>query len=371
MKPLEGKTVLITGANGFIAGRLSERLVLEEGARVRVLLRNWSNASWITRLDASFFIGDVSRQETLREAVQDCEVVFHCASGGTTYGEYMETNFVGTRNLLSECQQQKVGRFVYLSSVTVHGCHLPSKLEPSTPFVRTGRGYSDSKVATEEMLNQVREQTGFPIVIIRPTFVWGPRANQFTVGFLNAIHEGRMRLIDGGSHACNAVYIDNLVDLLLRCGWHNNAIGNTFFSTDGGNYSWAEFLNGYAQRIKRKSLASLSSKSLITRYASKSIAWTEFVMDRYKGNSAPFWKRLIRRSARETNNWLRKQGVPDPWYLGLMSSRSAISLENNRTLLAYEPRISFLEAMNQTEAWFIDQLGVRFGLSDAFGNRLA
>ncbi len=370
MSPLAGKTVLVTGSNSFIAGRLAERLSIEEGATVRVLIRNWTNAAWISRLNVNFTFGDLLFPETLKDAITGCDIVFHCASGGDTYSEYMATNVTGTKNLLVECQRQNVNRLVYLSSVTVHGCHFPEKLEPSSPFVRTRRGYSDSKIAAEELLSEFGKETGFPIVVIRPTFVWGPRANQFTIGFLNSIQEGKLRLIDGGEHVCNAVYVDNLVDLILRCGWHSNAPRNTFFSTDGGGYTWSQLLNGYAQILKKPSLSSISSVNLSTRIASRAIEWTDSVMDRMKGNPAPLWQKIVRRLSRNTNIWIRKRGFPDPWYLGLMSSRSVISLDNSKILLSYQPRIPFSQALSQTRSWVVDQLGVQLLLTDAFGTPL-
>ncbi|MGI9287253.1 MAG: NAD-dependent epimerase/dehydratase family protein, partial [Pseudomonadales bacterium] len=71
------KTILVTGATGFIGGRLVERLVLEEGANVRALVRNFSSASRIARFPVAMIRGDLTEADKVREAMQGCDVVFH------------------------------------------------------------------------------------------------------------------------------------------------------------------------------------------------------------------------------------------------------------------------------------------------------
>ena len=63
------------------------------------------------------------------------------------------------------------------------------------------------------------------------------------------INTGKQRLFDKGNFACPAVYLDNLVDMLLLAGLKPEAIGETFLATDGGTYTWADFFNSYARIV--------------------------------------------------------------------------------------------------------------------------
>jgi len=367
MNRYRGQTVSVTGANGFIAGRLVERLLLEEGAHVRVLMRNWTNAAWIARLNPEFLEGDVTDPTSLNLAVDGADCVFHCASGGDTYDGYMRTNVQGTDNVISACLKCGVRQMVYLSSITVHGSRLPNIVDENTPMVRTGRGYSDSKVAAEELIQKRVKDENVPVAVIRPTFVWGPRANQFTTGPLLNIKAGTQRLIDGGIHECPAVYIDNLVDLILLAGLKPEAKGQIFPATDGHAYSWSDFISSYAKIVGQPKPQPLSSRSPATRLASMGVERLGELLERYAGSPAPIWKKVIRRSARVVRSALMNRGIPDPWYLNLYSSRSHVSIENAQRRLGYEPRFDLKQGMAATEEWVLDQLGVRLGLTDAFG----
>ena len=76
---LTGKKIFITGATGFIGGRLAERLVLEHGLQVRALVRNFARASRLARIPVEMVGGDVLDFNSFGQAIRGCEVVFHCA----------------------------------------------------------------------------------------------------------------------------------------------------------------------------------------------------------------------------------------------------------------------------------------------------
>ena len=79
--PLTNATVLVTGATGFIGGRLAERLVVEHGARVRALVRNFGRAARLARYPIELVPGDLRAAESIDRAAAGCQYVFHCAYG--------------------------------------------------------------------------------------------------------------------------------------------------------------------------------------------------------------------------------------------------------------------------------------------------
>jgi NAD-dependent epimerase/dehydratase family protein len=75
-----GATILVTGAGGFLGSRIADRLVLEHGAGVRVLLRSLAGASKIATLPVEYRRGDVTDLAAVTDAAKGCDVVMHCAS---------------------------------------------------------------------------------------------------------------------------------------------------------------------------------------------------------------------------------------------------------------------------------------------------
>src|SRR5437899_10163551 len=80
---LQGKKVLVTGGTGFIGGRLVERLVLEWGAQVRVLVRNFAHAVRVARFPIEMVPGDTTDANAMKSAAKGCDAIFHCAYGAT------------------------------------------------------------------------------------------------------------------------------------------------------------------------------------------------------------------------------------------------------------------------------------------------
>jgi len=82
MIELRDSRILVTGGTGFIGGRLVEHLVLKYGADVHALVRNFARAPRIARFSIKMFPGDVTDPEAVDRAVENCDIVFHCAYGG-------------------------------------------------------------------------------------------------------------------------------------------------------------------------------------------------------------------------------------------------------------------------------------------------
>jgi nucleoside-diphosphate-sugar epimerase len=367
MVDYKGKTVLITGATGFVGGRLAERLVLEEGAHVRVLVRNWTKAVWISRLACDLIQGDVLDKDSIKEAVKGCDVVFHCASGpAQNMGGYMKTNVEGTHNILNACKEYRTERIVYLSSVAVHGPNLPPGADESSPYKIQGRDYSDSKIRTEQFLMEYYREKQMPIVILRPTFIWGPRSRLFTMQQLYAMKNGTFSFIDNGEGTCNVVYVDNLVDVMLLAGIKDEAVGEAFLVTDGLSITWADFFKYYADLLGIQHFPSINSRSLILRFACRQVDMLRDLLERLKGNPAPLWRKVVRRSARELLTVLEKRYC-SYWDLEKFARKGKININKARKLLGYHPRYGLEEGMKDTLAWVRDQIGEELRLDGQNG----
>jgi len=147
---LAGAHVLVTGGTGFLGGRLVERLVLECGAKPRVLLRNHSRVASLARIGLDRIVlvkGELGDAQTLSNAVAGCSVVFHCAMdrGGR------QSNIIGIDSLVAACIKYSA-RLIHVSTLAVYEPLPDGDLDESMPPSRSGSRYSEMKLEVEEQV---------------------------------------------------------------------------------------------------------------------------------------------------------------------------------------------------------------------------
>jgi len=349
-----GKKVLVTGGTGFIGGRLVERLLLEEGAHVRVLVRDWTKAVWVSRTRTELVHGDMLDYDRLASAIRGCDVVFDCASGPAADGTYRTTNIEGSKNLIKACRAAGVQRCVYVSSIAAHGDDWPDTMDETAPLIEAGRDYSDSKAAAEKLFAAAFKSDGFPVVTIRPTYVWGPRSVLFTIRPIQQIRQERFALVDGGKARSHAVYIDNLVDALLLAGIKDGICGEAFIITDDQPYTWVDLYGAYQHFAGVPAMRHLSSSNGLHTTGCWALDWMNHVTSRLAGNPAPLWKKIVRRCFHECGKWLSRRYI-SMWEMRKYARDVAIDLSKARHLLGYAPSHEFTTAMNETLRWMEDQ----------------
>src|SRR3954447_19771161 len=116
--------VFVTGASGFLGGRLAQ-VLSARGDEVIVLARQNADISHLSGLPIRIARGDLSDPEFLRGLVQDASQIYHCAACSTDWAKietYEQANVVGTRNLLLAAQHaERLERFVHISTCDVYG----------------------------------------------------------------------------------------------------------------------------------------------------------------------------------------------------------------------------------------------------------
>jgi NAD dependent epimerase/dehydratase len=187
MSALTGKRVLVTGAGGFVGSHLVERLLLED-AEVRALVHYNSRDDWGRLERASpevrdaieVVAGDIQDGFSVARAVAGCDVVFHLAALiGIPYSylapkSYVDTNVLGTLNLLEAARAAGVERFVQTSTSEIYGTARYTPIDEQHPL-QGQSPYSASKIAAEKLAESYAHSFGMPITVVRPFNVFGPR----------------------------------------------------------------------------------------------------------------------------------------------------------------------------------------------------
>jgi len=184
---LNGKRVLVTGADGFIGSHLTEALIAL-GADVRAFCyyNSFSSWGWLDTVDPAImaevdvFMGDIRDPNGVRIALMDCDVVFHLAALiGIPFSyhspdSYVETNVKGTLNVLQAARDLQLERVVVTSTSEVFGTALYVPIDEKHP--RQGQSpYSASKIGADAMADAFYRSFGLPVVTARPFNTYGPR----------------------------------------------------------------------------------------------------------------------------------------------------------------------------------------------------
>jgi nucleoside-diphosphate-sugar epimerase len=118
------KKIFVTGASGYIGSQLAKKLA-GTGHSVHALIRNQSDASLINHPNIKVFYGDITKPETIREAIKGCEQVYHTAAYAKLWAKdpsvFYEINVKGTTNVFQEALNAGVRKLVYTSSAAVFG----------------------------------------------------------------------------------------------------------------------------------------------------------------------------------------------------------------------------------------------------------
>jgi nucleoside-diphosphate-sugar epimerase len=385
------ETVLVTGSTGFVGGRLVERLVLGTDYKAVAMVRRFSGPGLarLARLPVDLVLGDVLDLESLIRAAKGCDVIVHCAYGsGGDESQRMKTTVSGTENVLQAALQADVRKVIYLSSAAVHGRNPQSAVvDESAPFKSDGDCYSVSKIEAERIVWRYHQEQGLPVVVFRPTLIYGPYGRMWTVRIVEEIKSGAV-LVNGGCGAANLIYIDNLVDAILLAMDTGCGDGEAFNLVDDDSLTWQKVYQSYADMMgDHPPLRSMSREEIeAVRRAGEPTGFTSWViaplllipeMIGYSLQSSEIqdkvgeipWAGFVTQLwPRRLKDWIMGMGegrgnastgigsashvqLPSEAMVELYTSQSRFSNEKAKSILGYTERITFDEAIELTGSW--------------------
>jgi nucleoside-diphosphate-sugar epimerase len=228
--------ILVTGATGFIGSHLVERLV-EQGTRVRCLVRASSSLQALPREAVEIVRGDLATGAGLAEAMRGINTVIHLA--GVTKAVYLKDYYSGnldaTANLLGAAAG--VRRFVHVSSLAAAGPSEDAPLAEEVPPHPVSH-YGRSKLAGEEAVRQ--SLLCARAVVVRPPVVYGPR-DRDVFQMIHTISRGWLVRIGAAERRFSCIYVADLVTGLLAAADQPAASGRIFYLAHPSSVSWEEF----------------------------------------------------------------------------------------------------------------------------------
>ena len=235
--------VAVTGGSGFVGQPLIERLKLmdHEVYPLTRLMHPDGLPEWRIHGKVEVVIHTAARVHIMTETVSD------------PLPEFRKVNVKGTLNLARQAFHAGVKRIVFISSVKVNGestfdrpftCFdQPAPLDP----------YGVSKLEAEQALQNLSQETGLEVVIIRPPLVYGPGVRANFLKLIKLVKSGVPLPLGGIHNKRSMVALDNLIDLLVTCVHHPAAAGQIFMVSDDHDVSISELLDLLASAMNKRS----------------------------------------------------------------------------------------------------------------------
>jgi nucleoside-diphosphate-sugar epimerase len=330
--------ILVTGATGFIGGRLAERLAIE-GEEVRCLARASSDTSALEPLDVEIAIGDLRDPGSIARAIAGCTAVFHCAalvSDWAVTAEIEQINVAGTRHVLEAALGARVRRLIHFSTTDIYGHPGAAGVDETYKSKRFANWYAHTKRRAEAEVQRVEREHGLATVILRPATVYGPGSRELVGEIARALCNGTMVLIDRGRAIAGLCFVENLIDAAVLALRRDIACGQAFNLTDGLDITWRRFTNDLA-----RGLGCSPARWSIPYGLASAI-----------GVTLEHGYRLLRRmTGLTTRPLLSRQAVQ------VLGINQAFSSHRAQALLGWQPAVSYATGLDATLAWLQTELG--------------
>jgi len=238
----ERTTVLVTGAGGFVGSHLTERLV-ELGARVKAFVRYNSRNDWgllellpTDRLkEVEIILGDLRDGDAIEGAVEGVKTIFHLGSLiAIPYSyvhprETIETNVMGTVNVMTAARRSGIQRIVHTSTSEVYGTAKYVPIDEHHPL-QGQSPYSASKIGADMVAESFYRSFSLPVSTIRPFNTFGPRQSARAVipTIVTQALAASPKVFLGSLHPTrDYTYVDDVVDAFIKVAESEHSIGET------------------------------------------------------------------------------------------------------------------------------------------------
>ena len=314
--------VMVTGANGFIGLALCKKM-LDKGWMVKGVVRSTKYLNLFPDGIDIVQIRSVAGDFDWSKALINIDVIVHLAarvhvsrdSISNPLNAYRHVNVSGTERLAREAAAAKVRRFIFISSVKVHG---KGSYDPYTERDTPGPldPYGISKWEAEQALHEIAFDSGMEVVILRPPLVYGPGVKANFQSLLKVVDLGIPLPFANVKNRRSLIYIGNLVDVIIVCINHGKAAGQTYLVSDGDDVATPELIRQIAyafEKPKRLFPFPLILASLMSKFLDRSMSINRILgsltVDSSKIRSELNWRPpyTMSQGLKETANWYKRK----------------------------------------------------------------
>lgn len=227
--------IVVTGATGFLGGRLTSALV-RRGYEVVGIGRNPERARNVEMHGIRMLLGDVADRDFIFRAIRGADAVIHAAALSAPWGRHRAfyvANVAGTQNVVDACQSLGVNRIIHISSpsVTFSGCDVLLQTEGCPYPSHYLSYYSQSKKLAEDIVNKAI-WGGLAATILRPKAIFGPGDTTLLPRIVTMARLNHLTQIGKGNNLIDITYVENVVQGIMMTLRSDRSIGKTYVVTN-------------------------------------------------------------------------------------------------------------------------------------------
>lgn len=249
------KSIFITGANGFIGSNLCQYFS-EKGFKVYGLVRSTSDLHFLKGIKTNLIYGDLKKSENI-DIPQEIHYVIHSASivSDNASKEQCQLDIYEISvNLFKRIRELKLKlkKFIYISTALTLGFDGIGISEQKPGESALFLPYVFFKKKTEDFFLKQYKENNFPVVILRPSDVYGPHDRTSCLLMLRGIERGIPIIIGHGNWYFGYCYIKNLCQATYLVSLKADIEGETYTVTNSKLPTWREFFSGLQKALKKK-----------------------------------------------------------------------------------------------------------------------
>jgi len=337
--------VLVTGGGGFVGGRICE-VLQSRGIDVRAGLRRWGSAARIGRFPVELTLCDVMDPASIDAALEGVTRVVHCAVGDR------QVTVEGTRNMLAAAERAGIERFVHISTTDVYG-NVAGEVTEAAPCASMGKEYGDSKIEAEQVCADFI-QRGLPLTILRPTLIYGPFSESWTIEWASRL-QARPWLLsrEDCQGTCNLVYVDDLVSAVHLALVRDAAVGQVFNVNGSDRPTWQEYFDALNLALGLPELVpqSKAASRLAAQVMQPVRNLAKFLIAHFEDPIMSLYQRsaLAKRIMLFAESTIKK--TPTTGEFDLLTKQASFSTQKAAEQLGYEPRVDMAAGIEYSVAW--------------------
>ncbi|MFJ6257713.1 GDP-mannose 4,6-dehydratase [Rhodococcus erythropolis] len=316
-----GRKVLVTGGEGFIGSSLVEQL-LRQGAHVRVLThyKPYASAGFLSDHlpDIEMIAGDVRDSGQVLDAAEGIDTIFHLAALiGIPYSyqapqTYLETNVLGTQNIVDAARRHGARRVVHTSTSEVYGTAREVPISETHPL-QPQSPYSASKIAADMVALSYFHSFDTPVSICRPFNTFGPRQSTRAVipAILHQLHSGAGEIAVGAlTPTRDFTYVDDTARGFMEIAESERTLGLTLNLGTGHEISIRDLIDMLIEITG--SSASVTTEDSRNRPAGSEVH--RLVSDNSRVRELTDWSPQVSLKAglTRTSEWIKAHPITDP-----------------------------------------------------------